>query len=108
MLTPPKLTRKTRMREPDVEQRIIDSLGRVPVLVLDDLGMGSDTAYFRQILQEILDARVNADRRGLLVTSQLSPPALSEKMNDDAIPSRLFGMCDVVEIKGKDYRLLRR
>lgn len=108
ILTPPKLTRKTRMREPDAEQTIIDSLVRLPVLVLDDFGIGSDTPYFRQVLQELLDKRQNQDRHGLLVTSPYSPPALSERMADDTIPSRLFGICDVVEINGEDYRLHRR
>ncbi len=103
-----QISRKVRMKEAEKEQVAVDEFVRADVLVLDDLGMGSDTAYTRQILQEILDARNFNDRAGLVITSKYSLSGLTEKLNEDTIPSRLAGMCQVVEIKGPDYRLSAR
>jgi len=105
ILWAPQLTRKVRMKDPLQEQEAIDHFTRVQVLVLDDLGIGSDTAFARQVLQEILDGRDFNDRSGLLVTSPYSLDSLAKKLGEDTIPSRLAGMCQVVEITGIDGRL---
>jgi len=105
ILLAPQLTRKLRMKDPDAEQDSIDGFVRMDTWVLDDLGMGHETAYARQVLQEILDGRDFQDRRGLVITSKYSLNGLAQKFNDDTIPSRLAGMCDVVEIQGLDHRL---
>jgi DNA replication protein DnaC len=100
-----QLTRRVRMREPALEQGAIDELVNVEVLVLDDLGAGSDTAYARQILQEVLDGRTFADRAGLVVTGKYSLDDLAHKLGDDSIPSRLAGLCQVIELRGPDRRI---
>ena len=46
-----------------------------------------------------------SDRAGLVVTSAYSLGALAEKLGEDTIPSRLAGMCQVLEIQGFDHRL---
>jgi DNA replication protein DnaC len=102
-----QLTRKARMKDPDQEQAIIDQWVRADALVLDDLGSGSETAYRLQLWQEILDARDFRDRAGLVITSKYSLSTLAQKLGDDSIPSRLAGMCEVIEVKGADHRLLR-
>jgi DNA replication protein DnaC len=107
IVTPAQLIRRLRMKSPDEEQHGIDFFVNVQVLVLDDVGVGSDSAYARQVLQEILDGRDFRDRAGLVVTSRYSPPALTNRLSDDTITSRLAGMCDVVEIRGSDRRLRR-
>lgn len=103
-----QLSRKIRMKDPAQEQGAIDDLADSEVLVLDDLGTGPDTPFSRQILQEILDRRAFNDSGGLLVTSKYSLDELAAKLADDTIPSRLAGMCHVVEIKGSDWRLMGR
>jgi DNA replication protein DnaC len=108
LLGPSQLSRKVRMKDPEQEQTAVDEFVRVEVLVFDDLGSGSDTAYSRQILQEILDGRHFNDRGGLVITSKYSLSGLAQKLNDDTIPSRLAGMCRVVELKGPDHRLSLR
>jgi len=100
-----QLSRKVRMKDPEQEQTAVDDLVGADVLVLDDLG--TETAYARQILQEILDGRNFRERAGLVITSKYSLDELAAKPVDDAIPSRLAGMCQVVEIKGVDRRLAR-
>ncbi len=103
-----QLTRRVRMRSPLEEQAVIDELTRVQVLVLDDLGVGTDTAFHRQVLQEILDGRDADDRGGLVVTSKFSLDDLAAKLADDSLSSRLAGMCGCVKVIGPDRRLDRR
>ena len=105
ILTPPKLVRRIRMKTPEEEQALVDHLARVPVLVLDDLGIGTETAYFRQVLQEVIDARIAHERGGLIVTSNYSLDGIAAKLGHDAIPSRLAAICQVIEITGVDRRI---
>src|SRR5260370_28873955 len=100
-----QLTRKVRMKEPAQEQVAVEQFACVDVLILDDLGIGSDTPYSRQLVQEILDRRDFANRAGLVVTSKYSLGGLAEKLQDDSIPSRLAGMCTVIQVQGADARL---
>lgn len=102
-----QLTRQVRMKEPAQEQAALDELVSAQVLVLDDLGSGPDTPFSRQLLQEILDRRNFSDAGGLLVTSKYSLDQLAAKLLDDSIPSRLGGMCQVVEVRGLDRRLAK-
>jgi DNA replication protein DnaC len=106
--TPSQLVRQLRMRPPEDEQQAIDRCVNTDVLVIDDLGVGGDTAFGRQILQEILDGRDFNDRGGLIVTSQHSPEGLARRWNDRAVPSRLAGMCQVIHLTGPDHRPTRR
>ncbi len=92
------------MKDPAQEQAAIDELVCAEVLVLDDLGMGADSAFSRQILQEILDRRNFNEVGGLLINSKYSLDELAAKLADDSIPSRLAGMCQVIEVKGEDRR----
>jgi len=104
-LQPPRLMRRVRMKEPQEEQQAIDRLIRAEVFVLDDLGVGGDSAYARQIFQEILDGRAYSYRCGLIVTSKYSLDALAARLGDDTISSRLAGLCRVIEVRGRDHRL---
>lgn len=93
-----QISRRVRLKGPEQEQIVINEWVKSDLLILDDLGTGPNTLYSRQILQEILDGRNLKDRTGLLVTSKYSLEALAHKLEDDAIPSRLAGMCLVLEI----------
>src|SRR5262249_15444708 len=104
LVTPAQLVRKLRMETPDDEQHAIDFFIGVGVLAIDDLGVGAETSYARQVIQEILDGRAFKDRGGLVVTSPFSLNTLARRFNDRAIPSRLTGMCCVIEVKGSDGR----
>ena len=70
------------------------------VLILDDLGTEKLTEFSQGLLYEIIDGRYMAGRGGLVVTSNLSLDQLAERLKDDRVPSRLFGMC-----KGKVFGL---
>lgn len=104
-LKPPQLFRKVRRREGSEEQQVIDRFIREDLLVLDDLGIGNETPFGRQILQEILDGRDYRGRAGLVITSKYSLDDLARKFDDDTISSRIAGMCRVVEVRGSDHRI---
>jgi DNA replication protein DnaC len=108
IVTLAQLVRRSRMKDPEQEQAAIDYWSNVGVLIVEELGQSSDTAYSRQILQEILDRRAFQDRGGLIATSRCSLDSLAQRSGDDAIASRLAGMCLVTEIRGNDARLSRR
>lgn len=104
-LQAPRLMRRVRMKDPVEEQQAIDRLVRADVFALDHLGIGTDSAYARQIFQEVLDGRMCAYRNGLIVTTRFSLDALATKLGDDTISSRLAGLCRVIQVGGRDHRL---
>lgn len=89
------------------EQAAISWYIRLPHLVIDDLGQEKLTDWSFSILYEVLDGRDMNRLSGLIVTSNLSLSSLAERLGDDRIPSRLSGMCRVVELTGKDRRVSR-
>jgi DNA replication protein DnaC len=104
LVTPSRLLRKLRMRSPEEEQQTLDAFIRVDVLVLDDFGNGGETLFARQTLQEILDGRDHADRRGLVVTASSSPLDLGRNTTHRALYSRLSALCRIVKLSGADGR----
>jgi DNA replication protein DnaC len=95
------------MKDPYQEQAVVNDFIAAEVLILDDLGGAPDTAFSQQVLQEILDGRDFQDRAGLIVSSSFSLDALAQKLGRDAIPSRLAGLSQVIEVAGIDRRIRR-
>ncbi len=88
------------------ETEIIERLRESKILIIDDLGVEKDSEFMVNILYEIIDWRYMNMPGGLIVTSNLSLGALSKKLSDDRIPSRLRQMCKGFNLKGeKDYRV---
>lgn len=108
VVKPAQIFRKLRgIKSGAEEQAMIDRIAAIPQLVIDDLGVEKRTEFSMASLYEIIDARDMNYTKGLIVTSNLSMGALSERLGDDRITSRLAGMCKVVEITGKDRRIYR-
>lgn len=100
-----ELSRLFRMRETEEENALLDKFTNYKVLVIDDLGTGRSTEFANQVLYEILDARINNDKHGLIITSNMPLEKFAEKVGDDRLPSRIAGLCKVIEIGGDDFRL---
>jgi len=98
--TPPKLVRRLRLRPPDEEQQVLDTLISADVLVLDGLGCGPETPYLRQLLEEVLDGRDFRGAGGLVVTARSSPLELIGVNN--GVVSRVHAMCEELAIRGHD------
>jgi DNA replication protein DnaC len=101
------------LRESEVLAPVLES----DVLILDDLGAGRTTAWARDVLHDIIVHRYN-QKLALLMTSnhvmgeQDAATAVDElpegvTLRDrlgDALMSRIYEMCLVVEFGGNDYR----
>lgn len=98
------INRMFRMRTPDEEEDRLEQLANVPLLVIDDLGVGKDTEFTLRIIYELLERRNARKRCGLLVTSNLLLDDLARKFGDDRLTSRMNGSCSIYQIEGKDYR----
>jgi DNA replication protein DnaC len=86
------------------EQDIVQEYSTVDMLILDDLGAEKSSEFSIQSLYLIIDHRYS-EMRDTIITSNLSLREISEKVGD-RIASRIAGMCRVIELKGRDRRLL--
>ena len=89
--------------------RMLKSLARVQVLILDDWGLTPLTAEQRRDLLEIIDDRHG--RASTIVTSQLPVDNWHEQIGDptiaDAVLDRLVHSAHRLELKGESLRKLR-
>jgi len=79
------------------------------VLVLDELGANKPTEWVRDTIAHIINCRYN-DKKLTILTSNY--PDTAERPGEETLTdrigarlrSRLYEMCKVIEIKGKDFR----
>lgn len=93
------------------EDGVIHSLSHCKLLVIDDLGKESPTDWTLSQLFRVVNERYE-QMRPIIVTTQFSRPELIERLakNGDeetavAIVSRLFEMCELINMTGEDRRL---
>ena len=99
--------------EPEVLAPVLEA----EVLVLDDLGAGRTTPWARDVMHDVIAHRYN-ERLPILMTSNrptgeerdagapadpLEGMTLRDRLGD-AMMSRLYEMCLVVRVQGKDFR----
>lgn len=117
VLKPQDISRKARDANKSsaaAEKDFINRVVRRKHIVIDDLGVAKDTGYSTSVLYEIIDGRVQAKAGGLIITTNICGAAnehpldaLARKLMDDRIPSRLAGICRIIEVSGKDRRLTK-
>jgi DNA replication protein DnaC len=101
-------------RAAESEQDILRGLVDVPVLVIDELGKGLGTTWELGIVDQLISRRYNAGRV-VVATSNYLPESMleggpadrSESLEERVgrrIFSRLAEMCDLLPIKGPDFR----
>jgi DNA replication protein DnaC len=106
-MTPFEISRQVRgagsgRDEIDVVRGIAES----KILIIDDMGTAKDTEFLVGLLYEIINHRYLNHRGGLIVTSNLKPSELGEKMGDDRIVSRLIQLCKIILLAGeRDHRI---
>jgi DNA replication protein DnaC len=102
------------------ESEVLGPVLATEVLILDDLGAGRTTAWARDVMHDVIAHRYNEDRP-LIMTSNLptgdeprkgraaspspvdGPLSLRDRLGD-ALMSRLYEMCRIVPLSGRDYR----
>ena len=86
------------------EREVIERYSGVRYLVLDDIGAEKVTDWTLQSLSIIVNNRYEY-LKPTIFTSNYSLDQLAERLGDDRIPSRIFAMCYVHSMEGKDRRL---
>ena len=85
---------------------VIDEIKRVPLLILDDLGMGKPSEW----TQETLYALINHRREHFLpviATTEFSLTTLADRIGERCV-SRLQETCVAVELTGNDRRVVNK
>ena len=82
--------------------RIIESLGKIPYLVIDDFGVQRSTEWAKEVLYDLVDTRYAEKRFTVITTNQ--PLSELQQLSQGRIYSRLLEMCKLVAMEGEDYR----
>jgi len=88
--------------EEGTRRAVIEEVARRRLVVLDDLGKEHRSANVDSILYELVNA-LYVGRSTLLVCSNL-PDAEYRGRYDEAVRSRIAGMCETVVVAGEDRR----
>jgi DNA replication protein DnaC len=72
------------------------------LLAIDDLGAEKITEFVRQITYFIINER-EQNMEKMIITSNYSLDQI-DAMIDERVSSRIMGMCDIIELKGRDRR----
>ena len=83
---------------------ILEELMNYRALVLDDLGVERPTEYVIERLYLFFNYWYENMQTGLIITSNRLLDDIGQRL-DDRISSRIFSMCAIVEITGKDRRI---
>jgi len=84
------------------ELEMFEALGRVDLLVIDDLGAEKRTDWSEQTIYTIIDERYSSGRANL-ITTNLSLEELEEKVGERTM-DRLIGSCRIIENRASSYR----
>lgn len=101
---------------PETEREVLYPLLNVELLIWDDLGSGRPTEWVAETIRTVLNHRYTYNKHTVLSTnwplkaarkrSSLGVP--SEQLLEERIGRRLFSriceMCEIIEMKGPDYR----
>jgi DNA replication protein DnaC len=88
------------------ELKVLEPVFNAEVLVLDELGGSKPTDWVRDTMMQIINTRYN-DRRLTIFTTNYLDGGLGERLEDRIgvrLRSRLYEMCQSVQIEGEDYR----
>ena len=99
------------------ENEVILPLIETEVLVIDELGKGRSNEWELNILDQLISKRYNASRMTLITTNYVTREIAKATGNSDEIlevrvgeriASRLFEMCELIHLEGRDYRKEKR
>ena len=94
---------------------VMDLARDIPCLILDDLGAERLNDWVGEQIFSLLNHRYNEGLQ-TIITSNFSPERIVDRLaardkagneddtNADRIMSRIYGMCELVELGGKDWR----
>ncbi len=83
--------------------QIIEELGSVPFLVIDDFGVQRNTPWELEMLYNLIDARYKEEKFTIITTNKHIDEI--KELFEGRIYSRLLEMCHMVHVTLPDYRL---
>jgi hypothetical protein len=83
---------------------ILETLSKREIIILDDIGAEKMTDFVRQAFYFLINEREQWERK-TYITSNFSLSQLDQYI-DGRVSSRIAGMCEIVELKGKDRRVI--
>ncbi|MGH7885316.1 MAG: ATP-binding protein, partial [Thermodesulfobacteriota bacterium] len=95
------------------ENDIINPLVETEVLVIDELGKGKSNEWELNILDQLISKRYNSSKKTLITTNYISKDHISKNQDTtqilenrvgERISSRLYEMCELYLLEGKDFR----
>ena len=87
------------------KQEYIDHLASVPLVIIDDFGTERDTAYMKEIIFAVVNARYNAGLPLIVTTNKTMAEMINpEDLEEQRIYSRLLEICYPIEVTGRDKR----
>lgn len=86
------------------ERELINRYSSAPFLILDDLGAEKTSEWALQTLYIIINRRCTDTATRTIITSNLTLESVSKKL-EERIASRIRGMCKVIKLQGKDWRV---
>lgn len=96
----------------EYEAKFLTPLLEVDVLAIDELGKGRKSQWEQSILDQIISKRYFAKKTTFFTTNYTiskAPPDINSlaplsEMIEPRVYSRLFEMCDFIEVDSRDYR----
>ena len=85
------------------EEDLLNKYSGTVILMLDDLGTEKPSEWVLQTLYLIIDRRYR-NMKKTIISSNYTLDQIARRL-DDRISSRIAGMCQIIQIKGKDRRL---
>lgn len=81
----------------------LNGFKKADLLVIDDLGKGRSTIQSTANIYDIVNHRINNEMI-IICNSNLSLGEIGKQF-DSSVASRLYEMCEIIDMKGKDLRL---
>ena len=102
-----ELRRAKSFTADETEEQIVNYYGRVPLLVIDEIGRGINATDEKYMLYQVLNARYNTRRPTVLISNFGKSDFLA--YIGVAAADRLVESAEIVELNGESYRrILRR
>jgi DNA replication protein DnaC len=86
-----------------VSKEFKDNLERVPLVIWDDIGITGISQYDYTQIYTLINNRILAGRSNIF-TSNLTKREQLEDIVGERLASRIYGLSEVLELKGRDMR----
>ena len=101
-----ELRRAKSFTADETEEQIVNYYGRVPLLVIDEIGRGINATDEKYMIYQVLNARYNTRRPTVLISNHNKADFLAYV--GVAAADRLVESAEIIELEGESYRRILR